>query len=57
MAITEIAKHVTELIYKGYGSDTGYLFGLEPDKKPVVEAIVQCTLYFYFTAEMKIDCK
>lgn len=44
MAISDKAKELTECIYKGYGSETGYLFGIPPDKREAVEAIVQCTL-------------
>ena len=44
MPITDAAKEITNLIYKGYGSSTGYLFGIPPELKPAVEAVVQCAL-------------
>lgn len=31
-------------IYKLYGTDSGYLFGLHPEKRDIVEAIVKTTL-------------
>jgi len=44
MAISQKAKDITERIYIGYGSDTGYLFGINPDLRYAVEGIVQCVL-------------
>ncbi len=44
MAIAKAAQEITDLIYKGYGSDTGYLFGIPPDLRHAVEAVVQCAL-------------
>jgi len=35
---------IVDLLYKYYGSDSGYLFGLTPEKRVVVEAIVKSTL-------------
>lgn len=46
MAISEKAKKITELIYKSYGTGTGYLFGIPPESKPTIEAIVDATLSF-----------
>ena len=44
MAISEKAKEITRRLYIAYGSDTGYLFGILPDKRSAVEAVVQSTL-------------
>ena len=32
------------MLYHAYGSYSGYLFGLSPDKRATVEVIVQCTI-------------
>jgi len=42
--ISKEAKAIIDHIYIVYGSDTGYLFGIPPDKRYGVEAIVQCVL-------------
>ena len=44
MAITKVALEITDRIYKGYGSDSGYLFGIPPNLRHAVEAVVQCAL-------------
>ena len=44
MAISQIAKDITERIYVLYGSDTGWLFGIPPDLRFAVVGIVQCVL-------------
>lgn len=44
MAISEKAKMITELIYRVYGTDSGYLFGISTIYRTTVEAIVQITL-------------
>ena len=44
MAISEKAKKVTEGIYGAYGSGTGYLFGIPPEHRRAVEAIVDIVL-------------
>ena len=44
MAISQEAKIIANRIYVAYGSDSGYLFGISPDKKPFVQAIVQATI-------------
>ena len=44
MAISEKAKRVTEMIYVYYGSGTGYLFGIPPEFRLAVEAIVSVAL-------------
>jgi len=44
MAISDRAREITHEIYCAYGSGTGYLFGIEPDKRRAVEAIVQKVL-------------
>lgn len=41
MAISKKAIDLTDGIYVAYGSDSGYLFGIEPDKKEAVKAVVQ----------------
>jgi len=30
-----------EKLYKDYGTDTGYLFGISPTSRPAVKAIIQ----------------
>ncbi len=42
--ISQKAKDFTEVIYKAYGSGTGWLFGISPDKREAVEAIVDVTI-------------
>ena len=44
MAISEKAKAVTQKIYNAYGSGTGYLFGIPPEHRYAVEAIVDVVL-------------
>ena len=44
MAISDKAKRITERIYLAYGTDSGYLFGILPNYRSAVEAIVQFTL-------------
>jgi len=46
MAISEEALRITDRIYKDYGSSTGYLFGLLPDKRHVVEVVVQAAINY-----------
>ena len=35
---------VLETIYIGWGSSTGHLFGLRPEQRPIVKAIVAATI-------------
>ena len=42
--ITDKAKEITNIIYNAYGSHSGYLFGLSPEQREAVEAIVQSTI-------------
>ncbi len=44
MAISEKAFELLDFIYKTYRSNSGCLFGIEPDKRHAVEAIVQVIL-------------
>jgi len=44
MAISKRARDLTDNIYQVFGSSTGHLFGLKPDRRGSVEAIVQCVL-------------
>ena len=44
--VDEEAERITDLIYKAYGTDTGYLFGLEPGWRCVVFQIVKQTIRF-----------
>lgn len=37
-------EQITAQIYAGYGSGTGYLFGIEPRHRGAVEAVVKATL-------------
>jgi hypothetical protein len=41
------AKDITEEIYQAYGTDSGYLFGIDPHDRAAVEAIVQVTIDMY----------
>lgn len=38
------AKEIAEMIYRAYGTDSGYLFGLPPEYKDAVETIVRVAL-------------
>jgi len=42
--ISKEARRLTDGIYTAYGSGSGYLFGITPDKRPAVEAIIQAVL-------------
>ncbi len=44
MAISKKAIDLTDGIYVAYGSGSGYLFGIEPNKKEAVKAVVQVIL-------------
>lgn len=44
MAISKRAIDLTDGIYVAYGSGSGYLFGIQPDKKEAVKAIIQVVL-------------
>jgi len=44
MAISEEAKRITRKVYELYGSDSGYLFGIPPEYRWGVEAVVQVVL-------------
>lgn len=44
MAISERAKEITRIMYGSYDSDSGNLFGISPNNRPAVEAIVQVVL-------------
>ena len=37
----EYYKEITEAIYTGFGSETGYLFGIPPQHRQAVEAIIK----------------
>jgi hypothetical protein len=45
--ISDNAKEITNIIYKMYGSDSGWLFGLSPDHKEAVEAIVEASIWIH----------
>ena len=51
MAITKEAEEITERLYRVYGSHSGWLFGISPDKKDSVEAVVQSVMNFIAEAE------
>ena len=38
------AREIWDLLYKAYGSGTGYLFGIEPGHKTAVLHIIEFTL-------------
>jgi hypothetical protein len=42
--ISNEAKKLTDRLYKSYGSGSGYLFGILPNYRSAVEAIVQVTM-------------
>jgi len=42
--ISDKAKAITEYIYRAYGTDSGYLFGILPACRSAIEAVVQCTV-------------
>jgi hypothetical protein len=42
-----VAKMITERIYRMYGSETGVLFGLLPEKRRTVESIIEIALELY----------
>ena len=42
--VKNLGKHVTDIIYRAYGSGTGYLFGIEPQHRRAVETIVTIAL-------------
>jgi len=44
MPISPDAKRIANKIIKIYGSDSGHLFGIPPEKKYAIEAIVQVTI-------------
>jgi len=44
MSINQRAHDLTEFIYSMYGTDSGYLFGIPPDKKGAVRTIVEGVL-------------
>ena len=37
-------KKMTDIVYQVYGSSTGYLFGLDPAKKHIAEAIITAVM-------------
>jgi len=47
MPISPDAKRIAEKMYEVYGSDSGFLFGIPPDCKRGVEAIVQETIEIF----------
>ena len=50
--ISAEAKGLTDIIYRAYGSHTGYLFGILPNNRSAVEAIVQTTIELYEDKEL-----
>jgi hypothetical protein len=40
------SEELVQKIYRAYGSDSGYLFGLNPNQRPIVAAIVKAALQF-----------
>ena len=38
------AKEITDMLYEEYGSDSGYLLGIEPKYRKSVQVIVRFTL-------------
>ncbi len=46
MAISKRAVKITDLIYRVYGSSSGWLFGISPDYRSAVEGIVESAIAF-----------
>ena len=44
MTLNEKVLEITEALYYFYGSSSGYLFGIEPQHRKAVSAIVKLTL-------------
>ena len=44
MTKEERAREITNGLYEAYGSDSGYLFSIEPKYRDSVQAIVEYTL-------------
>lgn len=51
--ISEKALEITETIYKMYGSDSRWLFGISPDHLEAIHAIVEATIFVYKHDEAK----
>lgn len=49
MPISPNAKRIANKIYAVYGSDSGHLFGLLPNERHSVEAIVQATIEIFMS--------
>ena len=47
MPISPDAKRIADKLYVLYGSDSGYLFGIPPERRNSVEAIVQATIEIF----------
>ena len=47
MPISPEAKKIAKKIYAVYGTDSGVLFGIPPEKKYAIEAIVQATIEIF----------
>jgi len=47
MPISPDAKRIAGKIIAIYGSDSGVLFGIPPEKKHAIEAIVQATIEIF----------
>lgn len=44
--LKQMASYITYQLYKDFGSEKGYLFGLKPDDRSAVEVIVFLTLKY-----------
>ena len=53
MNIDEVTAKITDLIYQSYGSDSGYLLGIEPKHKKAVESIVNLAIKWFIDIEGK----
>ena len=53
MDIDKATIQITDSIYKFYGSETGYLFGIEPKHKKAVESIVNLAIKWFIDIEGK----
>lgn len=53
----EIAKVITAELYKLYGGERGYLFGLKPQERYIVKAIVKQTLWILCSMDEKFKLR
>ncbi len=47
MSISPDAKRIADKVYAHYGTDSGHFFGLSPNERCSVEAIIQATIEIF----------